>query len=125
MDGEAQCDLSSRRSNLIWSLISPDAQSAERSKALKLQAEEGKAKCAQKKKKKKKLLKTGNTCRQHENRDREKHSRAGMQGDRPEKHPGSFLRPADIFSNKKVLTALSGYGPSHRFTVTPDETTVY
>lgn len=40
MDGEAQRDLSSRRSNLIWSLISPDAQSAERSKALTLQAEE-------------------------------------------------------------------------------------
>lgn len=124
MDGEAQRDLSSRRSNLIWSLISPDAQSAERSKALTLQAEE-REECAHKTKKKKKLLKTGNTCRQHENRDREKHSRAGMQGDRPEKHHRSFLRPADIFSNKKVLTALSGYGPSHRFTTTPDETTVY
>lgn len=37
----AQRDLSSRRSNLIWSLIGLDAQSAERSKDLLLHAEEG------------------------------------------------------------------------------------
>lgn len=41
MDKEAQRDLSSRRSNLIWSLIGHDAQSAERSKDLTLHAEEG------------------------------------------------------------------------------------
>lgn len=41
MDKEAQRDLSSCRSNLIWSLIGLDAQSAERSKDLTLHAEEG------------------------------------------------------------------------------------
>lgn len=40
MDKEAQRDLSPRRSNLIWSLIGLDAQSAERSKDLTLHAEE-------------------------------------------------------------------------------------
>lgn len=40
-DKGAQRDLSSRRSNLIWSLIGLDAQSAERSKDLTLHAEEG------------------------------------------------------------------------------------
>lgn len=45
-----------------------------------------------------------------------------MQGDRAEKSPGSFYGPADIFSNKKVLTVLSGHGPSRKYAATADET---
>lgn len=47
MDEEAQRDLSPRRSNLIWSLIGHDAQSAKNSGDLMIPAEEGREKTLQ------------------------------------------------------------------------------
>lgn len=106
MDEEAQRDLSPRRSNLIWSLIGHDAQSEKNSGDL---MKKGGKKSS--KKKKKDIKDFTWKLRQRE---------TFLTGEKS----WQLLRPADIFSNKKVLTALSGHGPSHRFTVKADDTTV-